>query len=730
MLARSRLVSARIRLDRGGARVARDRMAAPPGVARGGRRGHAHPHDGGRCRGGLECGRTTRGRPVPRRTPAVGHRMARRGAARPHRRRVAPSSTRPLRAPPRSRQQLAERARRDRRQNRRLRVLLGVAGGLIVLLVGAGSVAVVSSQEANAQRDSASIEALVGTALALRSSERDVSALLAAEAYRRWPDDPRTRSGLLGVLQGAGGFLGNTILADRGSAFGSVVPGTGDVVIVTTAGDAAIRDAETGDVIRELDLGFELGMPRPHPLIEVSGDGRVAAVLWPVRTQLAGVTWYGTSPQSEIVAFDLESGRRIIEPEVLDVGTGALAVNADGSVIAIADARHGAVTLVSTLDGTTSRIAGETTVDLDRDSYAAAIAFDDKDRLLVGRLDDRVDVVDAKAASITAEVPVPEDSAHVAMAVGASGIVVAAGDRHLTAFDPDDGRVRWSTDIARPYLAPCNWLAVAEAVQRAYCGSLFGQDQRVLPRRWRTPPPGGARPAVRRGRPDRRRRRRDPGDDQRQPSAHLALAARRRGPRASDARAGAHGDRSVFDGRRVSRRRAADGHHDHAPELVGRRRAGHHDRRRRLPVRRIRQRRRLGRRSSHRTECARRDVPLHRHRDLGPGREVELERGVVRPDQRRRAAGGDPRRRADPGIRPQDGRVRRGLLDGGRLAHVVVDLAGRRADRRHALGERVREVAGRGDEGAARAQRVDRGHLGSPCALQQADAGRGTGAAR
>ena len=90
-------------------------------------------------------------------------------------------------------EQLAERARRDRRQNRRLRVLLGVAAGLIVLLVGAGSVAVVSSQEANAQRDSATIEALVATALALRTSERDVSALLAAEAYRRWPDDPRTR---------------------------------------------------------------------------------------------------------------------------------------------------------------------------------------------------------------------------------------------------------------------------------------------------------------------------------------------------------------------------------------------------------------------------------------------------------------------------------------------------------------------------------------------------------
>jgi DNA-binding SARP family transcriptional activator/outer membrane protein assembly factor BamB len=372
-------------------------------------------------------------------------------------------------------EQLAERARRDRRQNGRLRVLLGVAGGLIVLLVGVGSVAVVSSQEASAQRDSAAIEALVGTALALRSSERDVSALLAAEAYRRWPDDPRTRSGLMGVLQGAGGFVGNTILAEGGNTYGSAIPGTADVVVVSTAGDAAIRDVETGDLVRELDLGFEPGSPQPKPLVEVSGDGRVAAVLWPVRTQLQGPTWYGTSTQQQVVVFDLETGRRIIGPEVITVGTGALAVNADGSIIAIADARDGAVTLLNTVDGSISRVAGESTVELQRDSYAATLAFVDVDRLLVGRLDHRVDVIDATSASVVGGLAVPVDSAHVAMTVDSSGLVVASGDRRLVAFDPDDGEVRWSTDIARPYLAPCNWLAVAEELQRAYCGSRYGR---------------------------------------------------------------------------------------------------------------------------------------------------------------------------------------------------------------------------------------------------------------
>ena len=373
-------------------------------------------------------------------------------------------------------EQVAARARRDRRQNRRLRVLLGVAGGLIVLLVGAGSVAVVSSQEANAQRDSAAIEALVGTALALRSSERDVSALLAAEAYRRWPDDPRTRSGLMGVLQGAGGFLGNAVLADDGMAYGALIPGTTEALVVMNDGDASIRSAETGAVLRSLDLGFVPGLDEPRPLVEVSRDGRVGAILWPARTQPVGVTWYGTSPQSDLVGFDLIRGERVLDPTRLQAGTGALAVNTDGSIIAVADARDGAVTLVSTMDGGTREIADEHAVDLDHDSFAAALAFDRGDRLLVGRLDDRVDVIEPASAEITATFPVPASSAHVAMAVGeASGLVVASGDQALVAFEPDSGRVRWSTPIGRPYNSPCNGLALSERLQRAYCGTPYGR---------------------------------------------------------------------------------------------------------------------------------------------------------------------------------------------------------------------------------------------------------------
>ena len=378
------------------------------------------------------------------------------------------------------REQVEERARRDRRQNRRLRALLGVAASLIVLLVGAGSVAVVSSQEATAQRDAAALEALVATSLALRTSERDVSALLAAEAYRRWPDDPRTRSSLMSVLQGTGGFLGTAVLASTGNVYGSLIPGTQHVLVVTSAGDAGIRDAATGAVVRELDLGFDPGSIPPSPLIEVSGDGRVGAVLWSAHTQSGSTPSSNISTQSDLVVFDLERAERIGDPIRMDVGTGALAVNADGSIIAVADFRDGAVTLVSTSDWQIRGIADETAVASDaywtyNYPHAAALAFDGRGRLLVGRLDDRIDVIDPPSATISMTMPVPESSANAAMVVGASGLVIASGDSRLIAFEPDEQQVRWSTDISLPIPETCNWLAMSESRRRVYCGSRFGR---------------------------------------------------------------------------------------------------------------------------------------------------------------------------------------------------------------------------------------------------------------
>lgn len=93
---------------------------------------------------------------------------------------------------------LRARARIDARQNRRLRVLLTAAVSSLVVAAGAGIVADRRGDDAQRAADQATIEALVNESLVLRSTDRDAAALLAVEAHRRWPDDPRTLSALVG----------------------------------------------------------------------------------------------------------------------------------------------------------------------------------------------------------------------------------------------------------------------------------------------------------------------------------------------------------------------------------------------------------------------------------------------------------------------------------------------------------------------------------------------------
>ncbi len=68
---------------------------------------------------------------------------------------------------------------------------------------------------------------------------------------------------------------------------------------------------------------------------------------------------------------------------------------------------------------------------------------------------------------------VPELSAHAAMAVGDSGIVIASGDFALIAFEPDGQQVRWSTDVEHP--AGAIRMTLSELMRRVYCGSRFGR---------------------------------------------------------------------------------------------------------------------------------------------------------------------------------------------------------------------------------------------------------------
>ena len=93
------------------------------------------------------------------------------------------------------------RARQRVRENRRLRLTATATALGLVLALLAGSLAVQRSREASSTARDALIDSLVARSVALRSTQRDLAALLAVEAHRLRPD-ARTRSALLGSLHG------------------------------------------------------------------------------------------------------------------------------------------------------------------------------------------------------------------------------------------------------------------------------------------------------------------------------------------------------------------------------------------------------------------------------------------------------------------------------------------------------------------------------------------------
>ncbi|MFF1634095.1 BTAD domain-containing putative transcriptional regulator [Leifsonia sp. NPDC058248] len=184
--------------------------------------------------------------------------------------------------------ELAGRAARDKRNNRRLRWAMAGVGVLLVAAIFGAGLAGVRGGEAERAAEDARIEALVATSLSLIDNDRETAALLAAETYRRWPDDARVRSALWGVMTSTVGLVDTH--HDEGALFPSMdmLPGTGTALHVSSGQDRTdqpavdVVDVATGDVLRTFDLGLPDTPPGWVRAVEVSADGSVAAIQSPV----------------------------------------------------------------------------------------------------------------------------------------------------------------------------------------------------------------------------------------------------------------------------------------------------------------------------------------------------------------------------------------------------------------------------------------------------------------
>ena len=146
--------------------------------------------------------------------------------------------------------ELAERAARDKRNNRRLRWAVAGAGVLLVAAIFGGGLAAVRGGEAELSAENARVEALVATSLALLDNDRETAALLAAEAFRRWPQDPRVRSALWGVVTSTGGFVETHREEGALSPGFAMIPNTSTALRVTYREDDAIRPTSMSSTSR------------------------------------------------------------------------------------------------------------------------------------------------------------------------------------------------------------------------------------------------------------------------------------------------------------------------------------------------------------------------------------------------------------------------------------------------------------------------------------------------
>lgn len=380
---------------------------------------------------------------------------------------------------------LEERAADQSRQNRRLRSLLATGAALLLVAVGAGLFAVDRGGAARHERDSARAaelvaqhEALVGRSLTLRGTNRAVAALLAVEAYRSQPD-ALADSALLGTFTESPGFLGYRRVPFGEVANADLIPGTMKAVIASGTRIAVI-DLETGKAGAE--FANEMPPETTYSQVRVSADGRRVAQLLVAGRDRGYCESYDALLEdngfdcSTLLVYDTRTGGLLAGPILTPFTGGDVAINRDGSLVAVTGGLNGDVTVWNVSSGEQSSVVkGLPRPDgifLYRDT--GAVVFDRRGHLFLGSMAGPVRELDVRSMREIRRFDAPLMSSHNTLVITRSGMLLVAGQRGQAAFDLASGRQLWTVDSGAVDAEPCAFFTVAEAVDRFYCGNYFG----------------------------------------------------------------------------------------------------------------------------------------------------------------------------------------------------------------------------------------------------------------
>jgi DNA-binding SARP family transcriptional activator/WD40 repeat protein len=360
------------------------------------------------------------------------------------------------------RRQLAEQARRQAGQNRRLRLAIGAVGVLLVAALLGGLLAYQQRRTALAGERQAAMSALVSNGTALRANHRDVAALLAVEAYRLAPS-AATESTLFGTFTGAPGAA-QSVRTELSLGGGVVFLGTDRVAVADDVGAVVVFDLTTGERIRLDPIAEEGDAPDSFAQLAASADGRYLVIVWRPGRPTPG------SLYSRLTVWDVDRGERLFDPVRIAYVPGSAAISADGGLIAIGGGYWGHVQI---RDGATGRLLH----DLERlprpggagtQTITAAVAFTPDGELVVGSQAGPIRIVDPRTGAELRRLDAPQETSneHIFFVEGGTELV-GLGRLGVIGFDLTSGERLWPEPY--PMEKYCPTWAYADRLRGLLC---------------------------------------------------------------------------------------------------------------------------------------------------------------------------------------------------------------------------------------------------------------------
>jgi DNA-binding SARP family transcriptional activator len=361
---------------------------------------------------------------------------------------------------------LAERARHQARQNRRLRrSLIGVAVLLVAAIVG-GVLAYQQRQTARREERDAALTALTSNSAALRSNRRDLAALLAVEAHRLAPG-AATESALFGTFTASPGAVHTVHTAIDTHAIGAVFVGTDSVAVTDDVGAVHLVDLATGQR-RQFDALVDEDDISVATWSTVAGDaqGRYLAALWRPLRKAPG------SEYSLLTVWDVATGERRFDAVRIPYLVSSMAISEDGATLVVGGGRWGRVQVHDGATGQLLRQIGGLPRPGDAwlEAATAAVAFTPDGDLAIGSLVGPVRIVDPYTGAERRRLNGPQETSNFNIFFTRDGTeMITLGVRGFMRFDVASGEPASPEPHPVPY---CGTWAYAERIGALLCGDV------------------------------------------------------------------------------------------------------------------------------------------------------------------------------------------------------------------------------------------------------------------